>query len=52
MRYPIVLVVVRVTTCHVLIDRNWTHIKVRPNLNSSLKTELLEYEKGYDRVRK
>ena len=37
-------------TCHVLIDRNWTHIIGQPNLNSA-ETELVEYEKGYDRMR-
>ena len=36
-------------TCHVLIDRNWTHIIGQPNLNSA-ETELVEYEKGYDRM--
>ena len=35
-------------TCHVLIDRNWTHIIGQPDLNSP-ETELVEYEKGYDR---
>ena len=37
-------------TCHVLIDRNWTHIVGQPDLNSA-ETELIEYEKGYDRMR-
>ena len=36
-------------TCHVLIDRNWTHIIGQPDLNSA-ETELVEYEKGYDRM--
>ena len=36
-------------TCHVLIDRNWTHIVGQPPLNSP-ETELVEYEKGYDRM--
>ena len=36
-------------TCHVLIDRNWTHIIGQPNLDSP-ETELIEYEKGYDRM--
>ena len=36
-------------TCHVLIDRNWTHIIGQPPLNSP-ETELVEYEKGYDRM--
>ena len=36
-------------TCHVLIDRNWTHIVGQPDLNSA-ETELIEYEKGYDRM--
>ena len=36
-------------TCHVLIDRNWTHIIGQPDLNSP-ETELVEYEKGYDRM--
>ena len=44
----IVQVVVPVLTCHVLIDRNWTHIVGQPDLNSP-ETELVEYEKGYDR---
>ena len=34
-------------TCHVKIDRNWTHIVGQPNLDSA-ETELIEYEKGYD----
>ena len=38
-------------TCHVLIDRNWTHIIGQPDLNSP-ETELVEYEKGYDRITK
>jgi len=37
-------------TCHVLIDRNWTHIIGQPDLDSA-ETELIEYEKGYDRMR-
>ena len=37
-------------TCHVLIDRNWTHIVGQPNLDSP-ETELIEYEKNYDRMR-
>ena len=37
-------------TCHVLIDRNWTHIVGQPDLNSA-ETELIEYEKNYDRMR-
>ena len=37
-------------TCHVKIDKNWTHIVGQPNLDSA-ETELLEYEKGYDRMR-
>ena len=36
-------------TCHVLIDRNWTHIVGQPDLDSA-ETELVEYEKGYDRM--
>ena len=36
-------------TCHVIIDRNWTHIVGQPPLNSP-ETELVEYEKGYDRM--
>ena len=36
-------------TCHVLIDRNWTHIVGQPNLDSP-ETELIEYEKSYDRM--
>ena len=36
-------------TCHVIIDRNWTHIVGQPTLNSP-ETELVEYEKGYDRM--
>ena len=36
-------------TCHVLVDRNWTHIVGQPNLDSP-ETELIEYEKGYDRM--
>ena len=36
-------------TCHVLIDRNWTHIIGQPDLDSA-ETELVEYEKGYDRM--
>ena len=36
-------------TCHVLIDRNWIHIIGQPDLNSA-ETELVEYEKGYDRM--
>ena len=36
-------------TCHVLIDRNWIHIIGQPNLDSA-ETDLIEYEKGYDRM--
>ena len=36
-------------TCHVKIDRNWTHIVGQPNLDSA-ETDLIEYEKGYDRM--
>ena len=36
-------------TCHVLVDRNWTHIIGQADLNSP-ETELVEYEKGYDRM--
>ena len=36
-------------TCHVIIDRNWTHIVGQPPLNSP-ETELVEYEKGHDRM--
>ena len=36
-------------TCHVIVDRNWTHIIGQPDLNSA-ETELVEYEKGYDRM--
>ena len=36
-------------TRHVLIDRNWTHLIGQPPLNSP-ETELVEYEKGYDRM--
>jgi len=36
-------------TCHVLVDRNWTFIVGQANLNSA-ETELVEYEKGYDRI--
>ena len=36
-------------TCHVLIDRNWIHLIGQPPLNSP-ETELVEYEKGYDRM--
>ena len=36
-------------TCHVLINRNWTHIVGQADLNSP-ETELVEYEKGYDRM--
>tara|TARA_R110000803_G_scaffold139536_1_gene206161 strand:- start:45 stop:383 length:339 start_codon:yes stop_codon:yes gene_type:complete len=36
-------------TCHVLVDRNWTHIIGQPN-QGSVETDLMEYEKGYDRM--
>tara|TARA_B110000305_G_scaffold227158_1_gene275537 strand:- start:441 stop:779 length:339 start_codon:yes stop_codon:yes gene_type:complete len=36
-------------TCHVLVDRNWTHIIGQPN-QGSLETDMIEYEKGYDRM--
>ena len=36
-------------TCHVLVDRNWTHIIGQPN-QGSVETDLIEYEKGYDRM--
>ena len=38
-------------TCHVLIDRNWTHIVGQPNLDSP-ETELIEYEKEVGANRK
>ena len=37
-------------TCHVLIDKDWT-LKVGEADNNSAETELIEYEKGYDRMR-
>ena len=36
-------------TCHVIVDRNWTHIVGQPNQDST-ETDLIEYEKGYDRM--
>ena len=36
-------------TCHVLVDRNWTLIIGQPAVDSA-ETELIEYEKGYDRM--
>ena len=37
-------------TCHVRIDQNWID-KVGEAKLDSMETELLEYEKGYDRMR-
>ena len=37
-------------TCHVLVDKDWT-LKVGEADNNSAETELIEYEKGYDRMR-
>ena len=37
-------------TCHVRIDQNWTDKVGEAKLNS-METELLEYERGYDRMR-
>ena len=37
-------------TCHVIIDRNWID-KVGEADFDSAETELIEYEKGYDRMR-
>lgn len=37
-------------TCHVLIDQQWTNIVGGMDLNSA-ETELITYEKNYDRMR-
>ena len=37
-------------TCHVLVDKNWTDKIGQADLNSA-ETELIEYEKNYDRMR-
>ena len=37
-------------TCHIKVDQNWID-KVGEAKLDSMETELLEYEKGYDRMR-
>jgi len=37
-------------TCHVLIDRDWV-INVGEADKNSAETDLIEYEKGYDRMK-
>ena len=36
-------------TCHILVDKNWVD-KVGEANNGSLETDLIEYEKNYDRM--